>query len=169
MTIDKTPYAIPSGMASKKAIIIAAIVVIVAVIAVGAAAGGGGEDSADIRYDYTLSFAEQIGEGLLPYIPDEGYVFLVVDYTLTNDWDENITTNSFFQKFTAELDGIIYQFDTWVSSGMPGHETVQVAPGGTVTDCVVIQVPVGHDITDFTIGYEYDEYGVTVAFDDTLM
>ena len=157
-------------MVSKKAIIAVAVVAIVVVVIAVAASAGNDDDPADVRYDYTLEYADHFGDGYLVTLPDDGYTFLVVRYTLANDWDRNITTNPFYQVWSANLDGVVYQTDAWISAALDEHHTVEAAPGGQVSDLVVIQVPVGHDIGEFDISYEYDgAESPKVAHDDSLM
>lgn len=166
---------------------VAALVVIVVAVAAVALMGGSSDEpaptpgnnpdntpdvpSADIRYDYTASIVESFDLDYMTLTPDEGYVYLFIQYTFANDTeDRTLTTNPFYHAFTAELDRILYSVDAWDSSSLPGHTTREVLPGGVVSDCVVIQVPAGHDVSEFTIAYDYDGYPETTeAFDDSLM
>lgn len=158
-------------MASKKAIIGIVVVVIIVIIA-ALALSGGSDGKADVRYDYTAEFADYLGDpDILPTYPSEGNTFIVIQFTLANDWDEAITTNFMATTWSATLDGLTYSQSDFYCVSAPGYQLVDIEPGAQAVSGAVIEVPAGHDLSDFTISFDYDDWvnDLSEERDDTLM
>lgn len=153
-------------MASKKAIIgIAVAIVVIAVIAI--AASGGSDDEPDVRYDYEAYLTDTLGTALTA---PEGQQFLVIDYALANDGDEEISTNYMYADWTATIDGITYTASAVYSVSADGYQMISIQPGAVGTSAAVILVPEDCELSDLDIGYDLNDFSRhVIAYDDSLL
>ena len=158
----------------KAKLIIGVVVLVVIIAAVAIAIGGGSsddKDGADITYDWTGEFRDEIpiGEGL-SLRPAEGMTYLVVEYVMANHTDSAISTNYIMAQLSATLgDGISYPNSTSAATSA-GYQMIDIAPGAQGGTVAVFEVPEGHQVSDFTVTLDYVDFGdPTVEFDDNLL
>lgn len=105
---------------------------------------------------YSGITTNQIGSGSFPNTPQQGYIYLVVTFSIENRGYSEFRISSSY--FNVVVNNILYEDDLFASVDLEDYMTrVSVLNGGTFTGSLAYEVK----ITDIGLGFTpvYDGYG----------
>jgi len=98
----------------------------------------------NIAINFSSFTVNQIWNGLAYVSPQSGYVFAIVNITITNNGYDSFDTNPVY--FSATANNVAYYYDI-ETFALNNWSTVNVLNGGSFSGALVFQIPSGSSIS----------------------